>query len=165
MSPSSRPRTRTRSLPRRRNETWTIPVQRARAFGAPWPHRDGGHQHVTDFVRRKRNMEHEVGGVTRVPLQVRPPVDQHAYRTCPTPPRPFGRMQRPEAKVGLDDDEVGPAAQAVGTHIARGLEDRRVSSGDAGFLEHLAVLLAYLDQRHIESGLDCRPWRLHLRLL
>jgi hypothetical protein len=63
-------------------------------------------------------------------------------------------MQRPVAEVALDDDKVGPAAQPVGRAVVQGLEDRRVSSGGAGFLEHPAVFLAYVDQRHIESGLD-----------
>jgi hypothetical protein len=87
-----------------------------------------------------------------VPFQVRPPVDQHTYRRRTRPPRLLRRAQGAEAKVRLDDDEVGPLAQSVRGRVGESLEDRRIAGGDAGLAEHLTLLLANLDQRYVKSG-------------
>jgi len=100
-------------------------------------------------------VQDEVSGLTRVPLQVGPPVDQNPYRRRPGAPHSLRRAQGTIAEVGLDDDKVGPLTQSVSGRVADGLEDGRVPSGDASLAKHLSVLLAYIDQRDVQNEFAC----------
>ena len=93
-------------------------------------------------------MQHKVGDLMRVPLQVRPPVDQDSYERRPGVSCSLGGMQSAEAAVGLDDYKVGPLTQPVAGPAVDGLEDERAPSGHAGFLKGRLVPSVHIHQRY-----------------